>query len=52
MNQRFGETFYLHIQGRKSAKKETSVQQVARQNSSGFLLVGSYMDYTALCPRR
>jgi hypothetical protein len=29
LNRRFGGTHHLHLQGRKSAKKETSVPQVA-----------------------
>jgi hypothetical protein len=31
VNRRFGGTYHLHVQGRKSAEQETSVQQVARQ---------------------
>jgi hypothetical protein len=31
VNSRFGGTYHLHLQGRKSAAHETSVQQVARQ---------------------
>jgi hypothetical protein len=36
-NQCFRETYTLHLEGKKSAKQETSVQQMARQNklSSG-----------------
>jgi hypothetical protein len=29
VNRRFGETYHLHLQGTKSAKQETSLQQVA-----------------------
>jgi hypothetical protein len=29
---RFGRTYHLHLQGKKSAEQETMVQQVARQN--------------------
>jgi hypothetical protein len=31
VKQRSGGIYYLHLQGRKSAKQETSVWQVARQ---------------------
>jgi hypothetical protein len=65
VNRRCGEMYHLHIQRRKSAEKETSMQQVASQNaiflSSFFTLmmevikflqnVGSHTDYTALYPR-
>jgi hypothetical protein len=30
VNRRFGGTFHLHLQGRKSAEQDTSVQVVAR----------------------
>jgi hypothetical protein len=33
MNQRFGGTYHLHLQGRKSTKKANSVKQVSRHNS-------------------
>jgi hypothetical protein len=32
VNRRFGGTYHLHLQGRKSAEQETSMQQVAGQN--------------------
>jgi hypothetical protein len=32
MSRRFGGTYHLHFQGRKSTEQETSVKQVARQN--------------------
>jgi hypothetical protein len=31
-NQRFGGTYHLRLQGRKSAEQEASVEQLARQN--------------------
>jgi hypothetical protein len=33
VNRRFGETYHLHIQGRKLAEQETSLQHVASNNS-------------------
>jgi hypothetical protein len=56
-SRRFGGTYHLHLQRRKSAEQETSVQKVARQNSKDggdtFLRnVGSHTDYTALYLRR
>jgi hypothetical protein len=61
VKKRFGATYHLHLQDRKSAEQETNVQQVARQNrlifypedgSDTFLRnVGSHTDYTALFPR-
>jgi hypothetical protein len=36
VNRRFGGVYHLHIHGRKSAKREISVQRVARQDSTGF----------------
>jgi hypothetical protein len=36
VNRRFGGTYNLHIQDRKSSQKETSVQQVARQILNSF----------------
>jgi hypothetical protein len=62
VNDRFGGTYHLHLQGRKSAQQETSVQQV-----TGWFLVRlifdpedlgdmflrnvcSHTDYTALYP--
>jgi hypothetical protein len=42
-NWRFGGRFRLHLQDRISAKKETSVLEMTRQNS-----VGSRADYMAL----
>jgi hypothetical protein len=32
VNRRFGGTYGLHLQGRKSAEQQTSVHQAARQN--------------------
>jgi hypothetical protein len=37
VNRRFGRTYDLHLQGRKSVWQETSVQQVTGQNCSRFL---------------
>jgi hypothetical protein len=34
MNQRFGGTYHLHLPVRKSAEKETSLQQAARLNKT------------------
>jgi hypothetical protein len=34
VNRRFGGTYHLHLQGRKSAEQETSVYQRARQYAS------------------
>jgi hypothetical protein len=31
MGRSFGGTFHFHLQGKKSAEQETSVQQVAKQ---------------------
>jgi hypothetical protein len=57
----FGRLYHLHLQGRKSTQKETTVQQVVRWDHSDFRLwdtetflrnVGSHTDYTALYPRK
>jgi hypothetical protein len=48
MNQRFGGTYYLHLQGSKPAEQETSVLA----GDTSLLNVASYTDYTALLPRR
>jgi hypothetical protein len=45
VNRRFGGMHHLHIQGRKSAEQQTSVQQMARD-------IGEHMDHTALYSRR
>jgi hypothetical protein len=34
VNRRFGETYHLHIQGRKTAAKGTSEQQMASQKAT------------------
>jgi hypothetical protein len=34
VNQHFGRAYHRHLHGKNSAKQETSVQQVARQNKS------------------
>jgi hypothetical protein len=34
VTRRFGGTYQLRLQGRKSGEQESSVQQVARQNSA------------------
>jgi hypothetical protein len=39
VNLRFGWTYHLHLQGRKSAEQETNVQQVARQNKPLAVIV-------------
>jgi hypothetical protein len=63
VNRHFRGTYHLYLQGKKSAKQGTSVQQVARQNSplifepedGGDALlqnIGSNTDYMALYPRR
>jgi hypothetical protein len=44
VNGRFGGTYYLHLQCRKSNKQETSV--------CGAGAYAVYLDSTALCPRR
>jgi hypothetical protein len=43
VNRRFGGTFYLHLQCRKSVEQRTSLQQMARHNS-----IGSHTQYTVL----
>jgi hypothetical protein len=55
VNRRFGDTYHLLLQDRKSAERETSVQQMARQNldpedrgNTALRNVGSHTDYTAL----
>jgi hypothetical protein len=52
LNGRFGGTYRLHLLGRKSAKQETSLQQVAEDGGDTLLRnVGSRMGYTALYSR-
>jgi hypothetical protein len=46
MNRHFGGTYYLRLQGRKSAEQDTSESRWLGRN------VGSYTDYTSLYPRR
>jgi hypothetical protein len=48
VNRHFGGRYYLHLQGKKLAEQETSVQQVVRH----FRNVGSHMEHAALYPRR
>jgi hypothetical protein len=38
LNRHFGRTYYLHLQGRKLAKQETSLQKVARHNGDDTFL--------------
>jgi hypothetical protein len=59
VNRRFGGTYHLHLQGRKSLRQETSDQQVAglifdcEHGGDTFLRnIGSHMNNTALYPRR
>jgi hypothetical protein len=40
VNRRFKGTYHLHLQGRKSAGQETSIEQVARQLLHARFLLG------------
>jgi hypothetical protein len=45
VNRRFGLTYHLHLQGRKSAAQETSAQQMTMQNSKRWYLVRQIFDH-------
>jgi hypothetical protein len=56
VNRRFGETYRLHLQGRKISQRETSLKAGGKLEDGDemFLRNGGWLstDYTALYPRR